>query len=84
MKSFAGSLEIDPCVRRQHEAHVLFPGDRARPKRAPQLGEQRAQGGIGGSGKAVWPQRLHEFGTRRRTASMSGQIDEQEPSLAPG
>ena len=56
MKAFAGRLEVDPSVGGQHEAHVLFPSDRTRPKHASQLGEQRAQSGVGRSGKAVWPQ----------------------------
>lgn len=84
MKTLGCSLQIDPGVWRQLQANILLPRDRSCAQDATQFGKQRTQRGVGGSGKAAWPQCLHEFRARRRSPPIGRQVDEQQPALASG
>ena len=55
VQAFSGSLQVNPCAHGEHQSHFVLPHDSPGSDDAPELSEERAQGRIGRSRKAIRP-----------------------------
>ena len=75
-------LEVDVDVRARDEAQLRAADERSLAERLAQLGEQRAERGVGGGGRLLGPQQVDQLGAAAVAIAIQEQVGEQQASLA--
>ena len=78
----AASSRSTSIVPAGHEAQLGAAGERALAERPAQLGEQRAERGVGGGGRPLGPQQVDQLGPAAVAIAVEDQVGEQQATLA--
>src|SRR5439155_25350890 len=74
-------VDVDGCL--EHQAQLRPAAQHAWTERPPQLGEQRAQGGVGRRGRALGPQQVDQLAARAAALAVEDQVRRDETALPP-